>query len=157
MPLQDIWMNLHKEHGKPVVQRVVDQLVADNKIKEKINGKQKCYVVNQVGEINGCNEAYNSYHSSSMRAYITRGERKQSSSLALRGNGFWRNWIRGLRTLKNRYENFWSTDVITVLKRVHQGVGGRTIIFLKIAFKTFSAFFVVSTSFVYNYTQQFQL
>jgi len=44
---QDIWMNLHKEHGKPVVQRVVDQLVADNKIKEKINGKQKCYVVNQ--------------------------------------------------------------------------------------------------------------
>jgi len=44
---QDIWMNLHKEHGKPLVQRVVDQLVADNKFKEKINGKQKCYVVNQ--------------------------------------------------------------------------------------------------------------
>ena len=41
-------MNLHKEHGKPLVQRVLDQLVAENKLKEKINGKQKCYVANQV-------------------------------------------------------------------------------------------------------------
>ena len=41
-------MNLHKEHGKPLVQRVLDQLVTDNKLKEKINGKQKCYVANQV-------------------------------------------------------------------------------------------------------------
>ena len=43
-------MNLHKEHGKPLVQRVLDQLVAENKLKEKINGKQKCYVANQVRE-----------------------------------------------------------------------------------------------------------
>ena len=41
-------MNLHKEHGKPLVQRVLDLLVAENKIKEKVNGKQKCYVANQV-------------------------------------------------------------------------------------------------------------
>ena len=45
---QDVFMNLHKEHGKPLVQRVLDQLVAENKLKEKINGKQKCYVANQV-------------------------------------------------------------------------------------------------------------
>ena len=41
-------MNLHSEHGKPVVQRAIDQLVVDGKLKEKINGKQKCYFVNQV-------------------------------------------------------------------------------------------------------------
>jgi len=44
---QDVFMNLHKEHGKPLVQRVIDQLVAQSKLKEKLNGKQKCYVVNQ--------------------------------------------------------------------------------------------------------------
>lgn len=44
---QDVFMNLHKQHGKPLVQRVIDQLVAEGKLKEKINGKQKCYVANQ--------------------------------------------------------------------------------------------------------------
>jgi len=44
---QDVFMNLHKEHGKPVVQRVIDQLVAEKKLSEKVNGKQKCYVINQ--------------------------------------------------------------------------------------------------------------
>jgi len=44
---QDVFMNLHKEHGKPVIQRVIDQLVAENKLSEKVNGKQKCYVFNQ--------------------------------------------------------------------------------------------------------------
>jgi len=44
---QDVFMNLHKEHGKPVIQRVIDQLVLDNLLKEKVNGKQKCYVINQ--------------------------------------------------------------------------------------------------------------
>eukprot|EP00088_Acartia_fossae_P022801 TRINITY_DN2390_c0_g1_i15.p1 TRINITY_DN2390_c0_g1~~TRINITY_DN2390_c0_g1_i15.p1 ORF type:complete len:210 (-),score=79.15 TRINITY_DN2390_c0_g1_i15:206-835(-) len=44
---QDVFMNLHKEHGKPLVQRVIDQLVAETKLKEKLNGKQKCYVINQ--------------------------------------------------------------------------------------------------------------
>ena len=41
-------MNLHKEHGKPLIQRVLDQLVAESKLKEKINGKQKAYFANQV-------------------------------------------------------------------------------------------------------------
>ena len=45
--LQDVFMNLHKEHGKPLVQRVIDQLVAEQKLSEKVNGKQKCFVINQ--------------------------------------------------------------------------------------------------------------
>jgi len=43
----DVFMNLHKEHGKPLIQRVLDQLVAESKLKEKINGKQKAYFANQ--------------------------------------------------------------------------------------------------------------
>ena len=43
----DVFLNLHKEHGKPAVQRVIDQLVTDNKLKVKMNGKQSCYFVNQ--------------------------------------------------------------------------------------------------------------
>eukprot|EP00092_Neocalanus_flemingeri_P026426 GFUD01028644.1.p1 GENE.GFUD01028644.1~~GFUD01028644.1.p1 ORF type:complete len:212 (-),score=90.51 GFUD01028644.1:69-704(-) len=43
----DVFLNLHKEHGKPAVQRVIDQLVAENKLKLKLNGKQSCYFVNQ--------------------------------------------------------------------------------------------------------------
>jgi hypothetical protein len=46
---QDVFMNLHKEHSKAVVQKVIDQLVEQEQIKEKVNGKQKCYVANQVG------------------------------------------------------------------------------------------------------------
>lgn len=45
--VNDIVMNLHKEHGKAVVQRVLDQLVEQDKIKIKLNGKQSCYYVNQ--------------------------------------------------------------------------------------------------------------
>jgi len=44
---QDVFMNLHKEHSKPIVQKVLDQLVVEEKLKEKINGKQKCYFFNQ--------------------------------------------------------------------------------------------------------------
>ena len=43
----DVFLNLHKEHGKPAVQRVIDQMVTDNKLKVKLNGKQSCYFVNQ--------------------------------------------------------------------------------------------------------------
>ena len=45
--VNDIVMNLHKEHGKAAVQRVLDQMVEENKIKIKLNGKQSCYYVNQ--------------------------------------------------------------------------------------------------------------
>ena len=36
--VNDIVMNLHKEHGKAVVQRVLDQLVEQDQIKIKLNG-----------------------------------------------------------------------------------------------------------------------
>ena len=45
---QDVFMNLHKEYSKTVVQKALDQLVDDGRLKEKINGKQKYYVNNQV-------------------------------------------------------------------------------------------------------------
>ena len=45
---QDVFMNLHKEHSKAVVQKVIDQLVETQELREKVNGKQKCYVANQV-------------------------------------------------------------------------------------------------------------
>ena len=45
---QDVFMNLHKEHSKAVVQKVIDQLVETKELREKVNGKQKCYVANQV-------------------------------------------------------------------------------------------------------------
>ena len=37
----DIVLNLHKEHGKTAVQKALDLLVADGKVVEKLNGKQK--------------------------------------------------------------------------------------------------------------------
>ncbi|XP_059094693.1 homologous-pairing protein 2 homolog [Tigriopus californicus] len=37
----DIVLNLHKEHGKTAVQKALDLLVADGKVSEKLNGKQK--------------------------------------------------------------------------------------------------------------------
>lgn len=43
----DIFNNLHKEHGKTVVARALDQLVSDDRVKEKTYGKQKVYFVNQ--------------------------------------------------------------------------------------------------------------
>lgn len=43
----DIFNNLHKEHGKTAVVRALDQLAQDGKIKEKTYGKQKIYFANQ--------------------------------------------------------------------------------------------------------------
>lgn len=43
----DIVLNMHKEHGKTAVQKALDSLVAETKVVEKLNGKQKAYVVNQ--------------------------------------------------------------------------------------------------------------
>ena len=54
--VNDIFMNLHKEHGKPAVQRVLDQLVSEDKLKIKLNGKQSCYFVNQ-DLLETCSEA----------------------------------------------------------------------------------------------------
>ena len=45
--VNDIVMNLHKEHGKAAVQRVLDQMVAEEKLKIKLNGKQSCFYANQ--------------------------------------------------------------------------------------------------------------
>ena len=45
--VNDIVMNLHKEHGKAAVQRVLDQMVEEDKLKMKLNGKQSCFYVNQ--------------------------------------------------------------------------------------------------------------
>ena len=44
----DVMMNLHKEFGKSAVQKSLDMLVAEGKLTEKVNGKQKAYVVNQA-------------------------------------------------------------------------------------------------------------
>lgn len=43
----DIFNNLHKEHGKTAVVRALEQLAQDEKIKEKTYGKQKIYFANQ--------------------------------------------------------------------------------------------------------------
>ncbi|XP_011405098.1 PREDICTED: homologous-pairing protein 2 homolog [Amphimedon queenslandica] len=43
----DVFSNMHKEFNKPCVQRVLDQLVSNGKVKEKTYGKQKVYVVDQ--------------------------------------------------------------------------------------------------------------
>lgn len=45
--VNDIFLNLHREVGKTAVQKALDTLVADEKVREKVNGKQKAYVVNQ--------------------------------------------------------------------------------------------------------------
>ena len=37
----------HNEIPKTLMQKILDKLVQDGKIKEKVNGKQKAYVVNQ--------------------------------------------------------------------------------------------------------------
>ena len=45
----DILNNLHNHgFGKTAVQKSIDELVSSDKLKEKINGKQKAYFVNQV-------------------------------------------------------------------------------------------------------------
>jgi 26S proteasome regulatory subunit (ATPase 3-interacting protein) len=43
----DIFLNLHRDVGKTAVQKALDLLVADGKVREKLNGKQKAYVVSQ--------------------------------------------------------------------------------------------------------------
>lgn len=43
----DIFNNIHKEYGKTVVVRALEQLAQDNKIREKTYGKQKIYFANQ--------------------------------------------------------------------------------------------------------------
>ena len=43
----DIVMNLRKEFGKTAVQNALDNLVIEQKLTEKVNGKQKVYVINQ--------------------------------------------------------------------------------------------------------------
>lgn len=46
----DIVQNLHKEFGKTVVQKALDQLTQDEKIKEKVYGKQKVYCIIQEND-----------------------------------------------------------------------------------------------------------
>ena len=43
----DVLMNLHKEFGKTAIQKALDNLVQEGKLVEKVNGKQKAYVINQ--------------------------------------------------------------------------------------------------------------
>merc|ERR1719277_1178678 len=40
-------MNLHKEFGKTAIQKALDNLVSEQQLVEKVNGKQKAYVINQ--------------------------------------------------------------------------------------------------------------
>ena len=44
----DVLMNLHKEFGKTAIQKSLDTLVVEGKLVEKVNGKQKAYVINQA-------------------------------------------------------------------------------------------------------------
>eukprot|EP00096_Caligus_rogercresseyi_P012701 TRINITY_DN5411_c0_g1_i1.p1 TRINITY_DN5411_c0_g1~~TRINITY_DN5411_c0_g1_i1.p1 ORF type:complete len:210 (-),score=77.03 TRINITY_DN5411_c0_g1_i1:403-1032(-) len=46
--VNDLVLNLHKEFGKTVAQKALDSLVADGDVIEKVNGKQKAYVINQA-------------------------------------------------------------------------------------------------------------
>lgn len=43
----DVMMNLHKEFGKTAIQKSLDTLVSEGQLVEKVNGKQKAYVINQ--------------------------------------------------------------------------------------------------------------
>ncbi|CAG0904094.1 unnamed protein product [Darwinula stevensoni] len=45
--ISDISQNLHLEQGKAALQKALDHLVQDNKLKEKTYNKQRIYVVNQ--------------------------------------------------------------------------------------------------------------
>ena len=45
--VNDLVANLHNEVPKTLMQKVLDTLVEDSKVKEKVNGKQKAYFVNQ--------------------------------------------------------------------------------------------------------------
>ncbi len=52
----DIVANLRNEFGKTVVQKALDSLVEETFVVEKVNGKQKAYVVNQI-ELPAASEA----------------------------------------------------------------------------------------------------
>ena len=43
--VNDVVLNLHKEHGKAAVQKALDVLVADAKVKEKVGGRHGIYGV----------------------------------------------------------------------------------------------------------------
>ncbi|CAL8081035.1 unnamed protein product [Orchesella dallaii] len=45
--VNDIVLNLHKEHGKAAVQKALDNLVQNGDVREKTYGKQKVYLVDQ--------------------------------------------------------------------------------------------------------------
>ena len=45
--VNDLVANLRNEIPKSVMQKALDALVQEEKVKEKVNGKQKAYVVNQ--------------------------------------------------------------------------------------------------------------
>uniref|UniRef100_T1J701 Homologous-pairing protein 2 homolog n=1 Tax=Strigamia maritima TaxID=126957 RepID=T1J701_STRMM len=45
--LVDIVTNLHNQFGKAAIQRSLDQLVTEGKVREKTYGKQKVYVIDQ--------------------------------------------------------------------------------------------------------------
>ena len=48
-PNTEILTPIFQEHGKTAIQKALDALVADGgKVVEKLNGKQKAYVVNQA-------------------------------------------------------------------------------------------------------------
>jgi len=43
----DIFLNLQKKIGKTLLQKLIDKLVQENKLIEKVYGKQKIYVISQ--------------------------------------------------------------------------------------------------------------
>jgi len=46
--VNDMVLNLHKEHGKTAIQKALDKLVEDERVREKTYGKQKVYVISQA-------------------------------------------------------------------------------------------------------------
>lgn len=45
--VNDLVANLHNEISKALMQKSLDTLVEESKVKEKVNGKQKAYFINQ--------------------------------------------------------------------------------------------------------------
>ena len=45
--VNDLVANLRNEIPKTMMQKVLDGLVQEDKVKEKVNGKQKAYAINQ--------------------------------------------------------------------------------------------------------------
>ncbi len=88
----DVVSNLHNEHGKTAVQKCLDLLVADGSIREKLNGKQKAYVVDQSTQPAATEEEL-----ADMDRAVKEAEEKarQSRLEADRAEGF----IRGMEAL----------------------------------------------------------